>query len=333
MMSDLAKDRLATHAVTNYLVAGYQGRFTFLNVLAQLQYPNVTEEALTFVRQALDRIAFWIDELWHDRFLFAAQWTAPQTFDSRQALELLDQLKPDLYSTANEIVRIIALPNPHEKFENTAFLCAAFGRFAYARENYIKGFIDFSNKFGEQQEASRYAALLPPAQEDVRLTHTLLSMIRDPNASANENFTRGLTERCVPLIAVFRTHVHDINQLLGQFRGGMSFDKADFTVQEATAWNEIGLGPVPAGYWRANAFSPADAGGWIKYGFSIPSTASSWRVFGFTPDTARPWAQLNFAPPLARLWVQVGYSPEEAKQQNDLGITDPLKAPHKAPPA
>ncbi len=329
MTPEIIKDRLSTHAVTNYLLAGYQGKFTFLNILSQLQYPGLDPALITFTRQALDKIAFWTEALWNDHHLFAAQWTAPQTFDSRQALELLDQLKPDLLGISGEIARIFSLQNPAEKFQDIAFLCAAFGRFSYARENYIKGFIEFATKFNSPQDGARYSAMLAPAQDDVRLTHTIINLARDLQASSTQDFLRNLYERSIPLIAVFRTHTHDISQILAQYRGGLSFDKADFNVQEATAWSDAGIGPVAAGYWRANGFSPVETPEWVRYGFSNPGVAASWRTEGFNPASAQPWAQSNMPPVISRLWAQAGYDTDETKEMIDSGVTDPRRAPRK----
>jgi hypothetical protein len=327
MHKDVAKDRLATHAITNYLLAGYQGRFTFLNILSQLNFPSLNQGLITETRQSIDKIALWTEELWKGNDLFSATWNSPQTFDSQEALRLLDNLKPELYSIANEIARIVQAEDISQRFDDIVFLGASFGRFAYARENYIKGFLEFGQRFNVTHETNRYAALLPPAQEDVKLTHQILNVLRARTDATNPEFISGLLERCAPLVSVFRTHVHDINQLLGTYQGGFSFEKGDFTQQEAVAWKQIGMGPVAAGYWRASGFSAQDAEPWLVGNIANPPTAAAWRTYGFNADTAAQWIQQGFPPAFAKMWFKAGFDAVQTKAFVDQGILEPSKVP------
>ncbi len=325
MNKDVVKDRQTTHAITNYLFAGYQGRFTFLNILSQLNYPNFDVQLIGLAREALDQIAKWTDDLWRGEDLFSASWTTAQTFGSTKALEMLDALRPDLYSVSNEVVRIFnGGPDYINQIDDLKFLVAAFGRFSYSREHYIQGFIQFGQKFNAPEEIERYAGLVQSAKEDIKLSHMLLKELQDPSR-IDANFANALVERCVGLPVVFRTHAHDINQLLGNYRGGFSFENADFEAEEAKGWSEAGFNAIVAGYWRANNFTSSEAHEWVKQGVSIPGAAFQWRMFGFTAQRVKPWADEKFPPALAMQWLQAGYEASEAKEFIEKGIADPSK--------
>ena len=326
MTKVLPQDRLVSHSIINYLLAGYQCRFTFLNMLSQLGYPNLKEDFLTKTRQAIDKVTTWTEDLWEDKPLFLASWTTPETDDAKMALALLGDLKPELISISQELARILMLPNPGEKKQDISFLVSAFGRYSYTRENYIRGFLEFGQNFKLEKDTQSYGPLLPPAQEDLRTTHAMLAAVKDSfKEGVKSPFVKSIIERSYPLIPAFRTHIHDINQLLARYMGGLTYERADFNATDASKWRAIEVGPEVAGYWRANGFKPEDAEAWIKGNIANPPTAAAWRMFGFDAESAAPWIRHNFPPAFSRMWNQSGFSAAQAKELIERGVTDPSK--------
>ena len=129
------KDQLYTHSIINYILASYQGRFTYLNVLSQLQHLRFQADEITRTRNNITKASEWVAKLWQGQATFSPSVTDPGTLDAKMALKLLEDLKPDLKNAINELRRIISYPNIETKPEDVKFLIASFARFAYGRDN------------------------------------------------------------------------------------------------------------------------------------------------------------------------------------------------------
>jgi len=318
-------DNVATHTVTNYLLSCYQGRFAFLNILSQLDYPSLNVAIITETRQVLDQVAFWHEELWAGRNLFSAAWSFAETVDAQRALDLLTKLKPELYSTARDIGAIVANARGNLDSPQIAFLAGCIGRFSYAREHSVKGFVEMGARLPGTVDVNRFAVLIPAAQEDVRLTHALLEIIKKRAPNFDGGFVRGLVEKGASLIGLFRTQAHEINEIVAKYQGGLTFENADFTPDESRIWIELRLGPSIAGYWRAHGFSAQESEPWITLQTVAPGIAEAWRLFGFHADTAMPWLRSGFPPRLAKTWYDAGFDEKEARAQIERGVQDPSK--------
>ncbi len=330
MSNQVEKDRLATHAITNYLFAGYQGRFTFYNILTQLSFPGVGTELIPETKNALNIIAGWTERLWKGDPLFSATWTEAKTFESQKALQFLGTLKPDLSALAAEVERILKTTTVGENRDELIYLVACIGRHSYARENYIRGFLDFGQHFSNPTQEAHYAKLLGPAEEELKVFSSILELIKKEDAAKDPRFVQGIIERATPIVIGFRTHVHDVGQLIAQYQGGLTYEKCGFTAEEITGWKQIGIGPVAAGYWKANEFSPEEAGTWLRLNLSSPQVAHAWRLFGFEAARAQPWIQQGIPVGLARLWLTAGYDPENARKYIAEGTLDPAQITKKA---
>jgi hypothetical protein len=325
MNSDLAKDRLVTHALTNYLAAAYHGKFAALNILAQLDHPAFTEAELMATQQTLGKVFNWNSQLFKDECLFSASWTTPETFEAQNAVSLLEQLKPELYKISAESGRILALDTLPQKDE-LAILIAFHARHAYSRDAYVRGFMEYGEKFSRPEMVKRYEPFIPESEFELRRNNELILLLKNAKGDISllpKEYFALLFQTAVPLPSYFRSHVHDINQLLCPYKGGLSWTTAEFSKAEAEMWNTAGLGPSAAGYFRAFGMGPDEAGKWREGGVSDAMTAIEWKKGGFTPETAKPWLDEGIPPPLAFMWSQNQFSPTEAKEFISKGTFQP----------
>ena len=332
MNIDVAKDRLITHSMLNYLAASYQGWFSSLNLLAQLEHPDFDDAEVTRIQQALNSINQWMAQLYQDECLFSASWTTAETFEAKHALDLMEKLKPDLTRVAADTVRLVELQQLPTDPE-ARYLLAMLGRHAYSRDAYIRGFIEYGERFGMAAMSEKYGELLPQSDELINRVNQLLRQYRSSNlhvAEADQGFFILLHDSCRNLGPVFRTHLHDINQLLSPFKGGFSFQAGEFSKAEADHWQNSGFGPAQAGYWRAYGVEPAEARAWCDAKIQEVAAAMDWRQCGFNAEVAAPWAEQGFPPGYALMWMKAGFTAEKAREQIAAGVLEP---PHAiAPP-
>lgn len=332
MNNDLAKDRLITHAVTNYLAAAYQGVFSQFNILSQLEHSDFSEKLLITAQKNLSKVHTWTAQLFQDECLLSASWTSAETFEAQDALAMLDQLKANLYECATAATRILSLTSVPE-VSDIGELLALHARHAYSRDTYIRGFMEYGSRFSLTEMYKRYEAFLPELSYDLQRNQQLLAIFKKSNGDRSilpNEFFPLLFQASVALPAFFRSHVHDINQLLSQFKGGLTWTNAEFTKAEADLWTSAGLGPAAAGYFRAFSMGPEEAGAWREAGISDATAAIDWKRGAFTPQSAAPWIAEKIPPPLAFMWSQAQYSPEEAKVFLEKGVMQP--PPRETPP-
>ncbi len=328
MSSDLAKDRFVSHSILNYLLASYQGKFSATSALLLMGYSDLNEEDLSKIQSTLARIMGWQNLLRKDECLFSASWTSAETFDSQNALHLLTALKPDLYQLSLDLIQVLTLKELPST-DQVKFLLAGLARSVYAKDTFIRGHIDYGLFFGLPDIAQRFSLALPVSEDEVEQVHKLLNVFRaslENSHRLEEDFYRSLYFVSMELPFSFRSHIHDINQLLSQFEGEFDFQAAEFVPAEASQWQEAGLGPVPAGYWRAYNVGPEEAKAWSEAKFVDASVAYRWKTLGFSPDSGSPWLANEFSPDYAALWAASGYTPDKAKEMITKGIKRPPAA-------
>lgn len=328
MNIDLAKDRLVTHSITNYLHASFEGKFAALNILSQLKSQEFKEDELLKVQQLLNKTHAWNEQLFHDECLFSASWTTPETFEAQNALDLLKAQKQELHPISAELARMLSLPSLPSNDEIKR-LIAYFARYAFSRDNYVRGFIDYGKAFDLLDMVQRYEQFAAVTEFEVHRAQELSQMFRVAEMTIEKTpteFTGLLFAACSPLPGVFRAHIHDINQLNAQFLGGLTFQNAEFSKSEAEEWQLAGFNPLNAGYWRAYGFTPDSAVPWNQVRVSDATVALEWIGLGFDAQSAEGWLLEGFPPPVAALWQRRGYQVDEALKMLQQGISDP---PHK----
>lgn len=311
MNSSFINDIYLTNSIVNFLHAGYQGAFAGLNLLSQLRYQHFNQEDLTLCEKALVEIDRWKDDLSRGLPIFSASWRSPQTVHSKKAFEALADLRSDLLQSSGRVKKMLLLQDPASSPEEVKYLIAAFTRQSYARENYVRGFIEFGQAFKHQDIIDSYSPFMPDAEQGISAAHMFYDIF-----VSQENlppvFYTGLFEECSFLPGIFHSQVHDIHLLLNSYAHEFSYGELAINPQHEEAWRSMEVTPVAAGYWQAWEFDPESASRWLQLGLTDPKAAWFWFSQGFDPDTAFTWAQAGFSPPTARAWRAQGYSPEAA---------------------
>ena len=87
-----------THALLNYGHAAFQGRYTFYNILDQLNFKDLQIEEIERSRKVIDRLAKWTSQLWKGEVVFYTSWTRAESFEAENVVELLENLKLSIKS-------------------------------------------------------------------------------------------------------------------------------------------------------------------------------------------------------------------------------------------
>jgi hypothetical protein len=326
MINDSDKDLVASHGVINYLNAGYQGAFAGLNMLSRLGSSAFREGDLAQVRQALEKITAWVNDLWKGNCLFCESWTKPETFAAQKALNVLQNLRPIIGETRDTIVAILQNPDWPSNFESVKFLVAAFGQYAYSRDNYIRGFVEFAKVFNQPSMAASYGQLLAAASEEVKAAHEFLNGLK-VGSQPSQQFYDSLYFQSIRLPGVFATHMHDIAQLVAKYTEPMTFNLMGIDDISAGKWQQLGLGPEGSGYWQAHNMIPEEAATWLMAGIKEAAIASEWRLFGFDSQNAAPWYHRDFPAYIAAAWASEGFDPDKALELIEKGYKNPSMIP------
>ena len=321
------KDKQHSHSITNYLLAAYQGKFAFLNILAQLRHPGIERGEIERTKQVVSVVTDWTNRLWKGTVMFPAGVIEATTLETKQAIGFLENLKPELKQLSDALKVILSQSNFKENREFLCLLVASFGRFAYSRDNFIKGHIEFGKNFKVQEVTDYYTEQSKGCTADLKTANSFFETAKKLPEEPEEGFYDFLRYRCVHLPCVFASYVHDINQLCATYRGGVTFENCDFSKEEAKNWLNLGFECPISGYWRAYEFTAPQALSWLQIGVLDAGMAFEWKLFGFTPQEGYPWIAPGFTPVAARGWVNKNYSPERAIEMAQIGLVDPNKAP------
>ncbi len=319
---ELTPDIQVTHTFVNYLNAGFQGQFAQLNVLSQLNFIALNPETVAEARGALDQVSIWLGNLRQNRPLLLARWTYPETQEAQKAVELFDRLQKDLHQLAIEVERTLANQNLGSDKEGLKLLLAALARHAYSRDNYVREFISLGELIARKDIVAEHRRNLQEVEADLASVHALLKEFQQSANSFSTNFLENLISSTLLLPGAFRTHIHDISQLLSRFREPFSYKSAGISPDKAKLWEKFMISPEEAGYWAAQGFAPMEALKWRTLGFDH-ANASHWKVWGFTPDRAISWFQAGFPVRNALSWYRAGYSTDESLKYISQGYLEP----------
>jgi len=325
---DINKDSEFSHSVINYVNATYQGRFAYHNILLQLQNQPYLEGRIDESKQALAKVTEWLKALWDQNpiFSFTPNYTHAQEAD--HALSLLAIVRDELIELATNVQNAIKDQNATSRSEQLICeLIASVGRFAYSRDNYLRGFVELAKFRKDQETKGRFEEELKQSDQDVQLAHSLLKHFKTNAASPGAAFYSALFSEAIPLPGIFRSYVHDIRQLLAIFEGGFTYLSAGITENESRAWKDIGISPLEAGYWLAYGIDAQGALKWNQLGITNYRVAGLWTAWSFPPDVAVKWLKAGYIPRLAGPWIRAGFELEEASNYINQGITLPEMIP------
>lgn len=315
-MGDVHDDLRLTHGFLNALQAGYQGGFTSLNVLLELNYPNVEARTLDAMKPVLDQLTALYVRMRAGEAIVSLDG-APAGEEAERLFELCEVLKFELRAVADQLSDITDSdeePEGEERARHDAFMAACLARSCYAREHFIKGLVDYGEAFDEPEVSDRWRQHLPRCAADIQRANAYFATLKDAPEKADAKFHYRLWNEIVNLPGLLRTQVNDINVLGGVYAGGPTYDTVGIDdADEAEAWRKLGAGPESAGHWSAFGFTPDLTLAWAQAGFQDAAYASAWRVRGFPLEAAVAWHN-------------AGFKPADAHACASAGITDPQKA-------
>lgn len=328
------QDTIVSHNILNYLFAGYQGDFTHTSVLLDLcaaeaaSAAGATAERRDEDAKILTKVLEWLQGLERGDCLFASSWTTPQTFDSQKAIKWLEELKKPIATSSLNLRRIVREPDVRLHPPDFAELVASFARFAYSGKFYNEGMLYAANLLGRKDIAESLKVQVEQTNAEMNHAGYFIHLLKTQGAEKfPADFLAVLLDDAKRAPAIFNAQIHDINQILAQFNGGVTWASVDFSPAESDLWKAQFFKPGEAGYWRAYEIGPDVAVEWRRVGFKTPGIAAAWRNANFDPETAAIWASKGAAPALARKWLDAGHSPSDALSYISKGILDPANLP------
>lgn len=324
MQNDTLNDLELSHSLINYLFAAFCGKFSWCQVLSKLQSSYFTSGDLVLTKEHLRSIEQWIADLFDGKPLIKKEWSSPETVDARSAFTLLDKLKYEFIDLAEKLDTVISAGDYSSSKDRVALLTAGFARFAYSRHAYISGFIRFAKDFKKATLEEQYNQLLPQANYDLQLSDMFVSVVSD-SSKAPIRFFQDMRDEAILLPGVFRSNVHDINQLQHLFNRPFSYSHAEITNTEAKHWQELEITALAAGYWKAYGFPPTQVSAWRQVGIVDPSLAAAFKSFEFIPQEAAMWFQAGIPPCTAKRWRTAGYDLQSALEMLNQGVLEPKR--------
>jgi hypothetical protein len=328
MDKSFEQDTIVSHNILNYLFAGYQGSYTYESVTLDFGAPSASQQRKDEFAAILTKVLEWLNALERGDCLFAASWTTPQTFDAQKAIKWLEELKKPISLSASNLRRIVREPDLRGSKEDFIELVASFARFAYSGKFYNEGML-YAAKLLNRKDVTE-GLKIPVEQSNAEMNHAgyFIHLLKTVGADAYPaDYLAVLLDDGRRAPSIFNAQIHDINQLLAQFNGGITWSSVDFSLAESELWKAKSFKPGEAGYWRAYELGPDEAVEWRKAGFLTPGIAAAWRNERFDPKTAAGWASQGASPLLARKWLDAGHAPNEAFSYITKGILDPANLP------
>lgn len=330
MNDTLEQDIQLTHSFLNYLSAGYQGAFASFNAFKQLGYRGFKPDSLTRIEQILSKIERWAREMYEGHPLLSLSWTTVESFDAQAAFDALTRLRAELLDVVDEVKSILRRRSAGSVPEEAMYLVAEFARFAYSRDNYIRGYLFFAEAFNRTDIATSYVPLVEQCEADVALSNDLFTKYQQQGETIDQQFADSLLAYSVDLPIIFQTQIHEMTILLSVYSKSFTYDSIGINPQEALRWQQANIAPIDSGYWRAHEIGPEEATAWQQGGVTEGAVAYSWRNEGFNPPEVLQWLELGFSPSLARAWANHNISPQNAAAFIQQGITDPGQARNAA---
>lgn len=325
-----------THAINTILHAGHQGRAEFYRILEQLEAEAFDPDELKSSLRVLKAVESWIKIMWTGKSIIGKERDETASPRHIAAIELVQDLRKDLVSHAAKVSRYLARQDFAFNSEFVKYLIAAFCRYSFSREHYVRGMAAYGSQFGHESMSRRWQKLLPRCNEDAALAESYFIRFKD-QAGVDSEYFEHLFQDTLILPGYFRTRAHDIGVILGKYRGKLTFWAAGFDEVESSHWREAGFDPQGAGYWQAYSFGSDEALEWIAMGFTDPAFAGDWKCRGIDLDRAVEWNELKFSPEEAFSWIRVDVDdpdqaaawrknnipPSEAREWIRKGIRDP----------
>ena len=309
MSDNLQKDVSLTHSITNYLSAQFRGQLAFLKALTQLSHSVSLQNDIKTIERDLSYINRWNKELTSGMPIFSVSWKVAETGEAQQAFVLLKKIKSEIKNLSTKLDTIIQKDRPFEMLEDLKFSIACNVRYAYTRENFIKGFMEFAASLSLEELHNRYKSELQQAGQDIQKATALFKELKQQGRPEADKLSE-LEQTLKVIAAITRSYMHDINFMLAIYAPSFTFENAEFSETEASAWQNLNFTANEAGYWRAYTFDAEKAVEWFNVGIQDPCSAFVWQLNGFEPLSAIAWWNLGIDAKSAKELSKKGETPD-----------------------
>jgi hypothetical protein len=322
----LNKDIHLTTEVLTLIRAGFYGQILFEGAMDRLKSAILPAGYLDIAHKAFDKLDIWSKDLHENLPLFSVNWSQPETFDAISAMNFLRDLKRDLLELTPQVEQALADRDLWNNRDGVKLLAASILRTAATRSSYVETITQIFMKLGAPEYAQGPSFEIDGARDYMRTANMIVDTF-STGAVYEVELCERLRAEAKLIPSYFLSTVHDINILTNVFSKEFTFEKAEFSQDEAAPWVSKQIPAVAAGYWRAYGFSPDEFLMWSSIGIPAAPVAAGWRRARFAPQDAIEWIREGVSPAFAEPWRAAGFEPQRAASLIRRGITDPSRAP------
>lgn len=310
-----------THRILNYLQALSHGEVFFLEALKELGSPEITDDALTQARTALQSMLELYQGMGKGVYTFSARWQTPETFEAQRAVRLLEDL---LRRNRALAARCRSMPQKFslEVRELARFAFAVVRRGLVAENFFNQGRFDLARLMGPEARAAdaEKIALSSMRQLEAFDREYYDAMRRKELSDQQEQVLNLLWGRQRLMLDVQSV---DLVELLSVLRGGEAFIDQELSSPSLQSWHLRGFVTAEASRWIAFEFGIEQASQWKGVGVVSPIDAYGWIGAGFTPEEAQSWLPLNQSAEACLAWKQANFGPDLALSFVKRGLLKP----------
>lgn len=317
MDNTLMENLAITQSLLNFLYAGYQGKYVYLNILKQFSSKYFNHQEFVDIPRILDKLGKWAQEIWKENPIICKQGTGPFTPEAAETFEIAKKFKQELIKLSSSLRTMLSDYDYYKDAESVQYAVASLGFYSYAREHFIKGLIYYCERFKYEEGADRYRQHLISVQNGINITHYYLGKIEDASLEKDLEFYLSLWNDTFMLPFMFLVQVQDINIWLGRQRGQIEYSLFGIPDSDARKWESMSIRPDPACYWEAYGFTPEEASVWIKEGFITPGYAADWRYRHISIEDAVKLHDAGFSPREAHIRILKGFQDPELLIRSD----------------
>ena len=323
MEEKLRQDIQLSYSLTSSIYAAANGSVLMQSVMEDLEHPLASAERLDIFKRLVAKSKTWVEQVLDGVPLISLSVDSIDSFDAQAAFDAADKVRDDLDQTGSLVTAVLAAGTLYTVLDDAQYALAAFGRFVFSRDAYMRSHIRFCEIMGLEGAAEETRIMLPGAVESVAQFKDLFELFQAqgqaiPQSALNDLFL--LTKNIPP---AFRTQAHELRMLHSTYQPEFTFDLAGIESTEAFRWQTLGIEAASAGYWRAQDIGPEEAIAWAQAGIADATSARLWRDNSFSPGDAATWFRNGFPPLLAERWKSAHFSATEALEALEKGFQDP----------
>ncbi len=275
------------HGYLNLFHSYLQGYYTRLNVQVRLSENDESSALLTEAVAALEQIMQFYQEFWEGKSVDLSKEV--QASETVFVSALVSAAMYFFENAPQRIAELVVKPAKTMKMDELVELASYHIEQAYSREHFIKGLVKYGECFGLPEVADRWRQHLLSCQNEIRYANSYFSLLGAGGTSMGM-VARRLQDDCVTLPGIVASKRVDLVHLESMRDPGFQLLENLFSPGEYEAWQDMGIQPLTAAYWKAFGFSAERAQNWMVAGFSEAGWAAGYYLRGIDSDDAATWA-------------------------------------------